>query len=123
MNQAQTLQDFDLFEELETLAGNLQLPKDALRGLQVSFGDRNFKTHGEIRVGRCRDNDVQVHDPTVSRRHCRLSLQGDKFLVEDLGSTHGTWVNGKRIQQALLDGTETLTVGMTEVNLSLCEHV
>jgi ABC-type multidrug transport system ATPase subunit/ABC-type multidrug transport system permease subunit len=42
-------------------------------------------------------SDLRVAEPTVSGRHCRLSRKGAGFTVEDLGSTNGTFVNGKRL--------------------------
>ena len=50
-----------------------------------------------IVVGRSRDCDLVLKDPTVSGRHARLAWEGDKILLEDLGSANGTFVGGKRI--------------------------
>lgn len=52
--------------------------------------------HDELVVGRSRSCDLMVEDITVSRRHCRISLQGTP-RVEDLGSQRGTWVRGQRL--------------------------
>lgn len=51
----------------------------------------------EIRVGRVRDNDIVLPKGNVSKHHCRLMLQNGQLLVEDLGSTNGTYVNGRKI--------------------------
>jgi diguanylate cyclase (GGDEF)-like protein len=53
----------------------------------------------EFAVGRAREADVRLDDQGVSRQHCRFIRNGDGFLVEDLGSTNGTIVNGKRISR------------------------
>ena len=45
--------------------------------------------------------DVVVDLPQVSGRHCRLTRDGDGFLLEDLGSTNGTFVNGERVVGAV----------------------
>jgi len=59
----------------------------------------------EIRVGRVRDNDIVLPKGNVSKHHCRLLLQNGQLLVEDLGSTNGTYVNGRKIAEATSLGT------------------
>lgn len=49
---------------------------------------------GPTYVGRSRDNDIQILDKTVSRRHLRISRQGDRYFITDLGSQNGTFVSG-----------------------------
>jgi ABC-type multidrug transport system ATPase subunit len=49
-------------------------------------------------VGSAPDCDVVVAQPFVSGKHCRLSRQGDQDVLEDLGSTNGTFVNGYRLE-------------------------
>jgi len=51
----------------------------------------------EITIGRDLNNDVVISDSEVSRRHARLYLQGSTYVVEDLGSTNGTAVDGQRL--------------------------
>lgn len=51
----------------------------------------------ELFVGRDLSNEVVINDPEISRRHSRLYMQGNSFVVEDLGSTNGTFVNGQRL--------------------------
>jgi hypothetical protein len=51
----------------------------------------------ELFVGRDLSNDIVINDPEMSRRHSRLYVQGNSYVVEDLGSTNGTSVNGQRL--------------------------
>ena len=51
----------------------------------------------QIMVGRDSSNGVAINDAEVSRRHARLIFQGGKYVIEDLGSTNGTFVNGQRL--------------------------
>ena len=50
-----------------------------------------------VTVGRDQDNDIIVEDAEVSRHHARLTLQGNNWVLEDLGSRNGTFVNGQRL--------------------------
>ena len=49
-------------------------------------------------VGRAPDNDIQIEDKSVSRRHIKISRNGKKFFIEDLRSRNGTLVNGQAIK-------------------------
>ena len=51
----------------------------------------------QLTIGRDSTNEVTINDAEVSRRHARLTFQGGKFVLEDLGSTNGTFVNGQRL--------------------------
>jgi predicted component of type VI protein secretion system len=51
----------------------------------------------EIHLGRDVANEVFVNDAEVSRRHARLTVQAGNFMLEDLGSTNGTFVNSQRL--------------------------
>ncbi len=51
----------------------------------------------QLTVGRDSSNAVTINDAEVSRKHARLNFQGGKYVIEDLGSTNGTFVNGQRL--------------------------
>ena len=51
----------------------------------------------ELLIGRELVNDIVISDADVSRKHARLAQQGEDWLVEDLASTNGTYVNGERL--------------------------
>ena len=54
---------------------------------------------GEVTVGRVRGNDIILPKGNISKYHCRLLVKGDELLVEDLHSTNGTYLNGRRITE------------------------
>jgi len=57
-----------------------------------------FSLEGDqLTIGRDSTNEVTINDAEVSRRHARLTFQGGKYVLEDLGSTNGTFVNGQRL--------------------------
>lgn len=57
-------------------------------------GQRFSLTRPTITIGREVGNDVVVNDPQVSRRHASLTWDGRQFIIQDLGSVNGTFVNG-----------------------------
>lgn len=70
-----------------------------------------------LSIGRTRKNDVPLpHDAQISRNHCILRLEGESWFVEDLKSTRGTLVNGKKIRKPheLADG-DIVKCGDTEL--------
>jgi hypothetical protein len=60
----------------------------------------------EIMVGRDVSNDFVINDAEVSRKHAKLTLEGDRYKIEDLNSTNGTYIDGQR-----LIGPHLLAVG------------
>src|ERR1700730_3697930 len=50
-----------------------------------------------VSIGRLESNDIKLDDPFVSRHHCLIRNEGDEYLIEDLHSANGTYVNGKRV--------------------------
>ena len=69
-------------------------------------------------VGRATVADLVVDAPFLSRVHCRITARADGLLVEDLGSTNGTFVNGRRVERAALGEGDRLTIGRLEFSVS-----
>lgn len=53
-------------------------------------------------VGRDHECDIRLTGPIVSRKHCRFVASGDTYIVEDLGSNNGTYLNGERVERQML---------------------
>lgn len=70
-----------------------------------------------ITIGREAGNTIVINDAEVSRKHTQLALQGGKYVLSDIGSTNGTFVNGQRItgQHVLVPG-EVISLG-EQINL------
>ncbi len=71
-----------------------------------------FALEGPSTVGRDCDCDLVLRDDGISRRHCRFSREGDDVLIEDLGSTNGTWVNRVRIRRCRLRHGDRIRLGV-----------
>lgn len=65
--------------------------------------------------GSSRSAEVRLSDRTVSGTHCALSVDGDRLLVRDLGSTNGTFVGCARVEQAWASAGATITIGETQI--------
>lgn len=66
----------------------------------------------QISIGRDSSTEIPVNDAEVSRRHARLTFQGGKYVLEDLGSTNGTFVNGQRLTgPRVLKSGEVISLG------------
>ena len=80
-----------------------------------------FRSDGERRsfsiardmtvIGRREDCDLRIPLGEVSRKHCRLVRDGDTLQLEDLGSSNGTFLNGQRVQEAMLSPGDSIQVG------------
>ena len=61
--------------------------------------DQKFDLKGTTNVGRAQDNQVVLDDPTVSRHHAWIKSEGEDFLVFDIGSANGTFVNDQPVEE------------------------
>src|SRR5690349_2350159 len=68
-------------------------------------------TDSSLKIGKSPDNDVVIDSPTVSRNHLVIQRQGDRFLVQDLQSTNGTFIDGAQIREAYLKPGQLLELG------------
>ena len=73
-------------------------------------------------IGRTARADFIVDAALISRLHCRLTAdKSDQLVVEDLGSTNGTMVNGKKIDRVVLRAGDRLTVGRVIFSVKVVE--
>lgn len=66
---------------------------------------------GETTAGREAESDIFLADITVSRRHCKFIVDGTGLWVEDMGSTNGTYVNGRRRDKISLEPGDEVIIG------------
>jgi len=73
---------------------------------------------GAISIGRAGDNDLHIADQTVSSYHARIFTYLNASYIEDLGSTNGTYLNGKRIQKHTLHPGDMIKLGKLEIEVT-----
>jgi pSer/pThr/pTyr-binding forkhead associated (FHA) protein len=95
--------------------------------LEIVEGDdagRQTPLEGSIEIGREASIGLPIDDEQASRRHTRVTAEGDHALVEDLGSTNGTYLNGQPIEgQRTLRPGDRLRVGLTIFELRTAADV
>jgi len=74
-------------------------------------GSRFLLDTDEVTAGRHPDSDIFLDDVTVSRRHAVFRRTSDGYLVADVGSLNGTYVNRDRIDEVLLSGSDEVQIG------------
>lgn len=89
--------------------------KDATRVQQIELGE--FLT-----IGRASENQIVLSDEFTSGRHTRIERKPNGFLLRDLRSRNGTFLNGARIFEALLSDGDRVRVGQTDMQFSLQRH-
>jgi predicted component of type VI protein secretion system len=52
---------------------------------------------GEVTIGRDANQTISINDAEISRKHAKMELRGTSYVIQDLGSTNGTFVNGNRV--------------------------
>ncbi|TPG18047.1 FHA domain-containing protein [Pedococcus bigeumensis] len=80
-----------------------------LRG--PNTGARFLLDDDEVNSGRHPDSDIFLDDVTVSRKHANFRREGDTFVVRDVGSLNGTYVNRERIDEATLQTGDEVQIG------------
>jgi serine phosphatase RsbU (regulator of sigma subunit) len=65
-------------------------------------------------VGRHTDNHLVLRDNRVSRNHARIFAEGGQYVIEDLNSRHGTWVNGQQVARHVLRNSDNIGFGVRE---------
>jgi pSer/pThr/pTyr-binding forkhead associated (FHA) protein len=82
-------------------------------GLDGAEKSYRLQTHRPFTVGRDPGNDIILRDPKVSRHHAEIVFERGFFVLHDLASANGTYVNGKRVRVAPLTHGAKLRLGNT----------
>jgi pSer/pThr/pTyr-binding forkhead associated (FHA) protein len=104
----------EMYDDEPTIMGQAR-PSATLIIRQGPQAGMSFPLTGnQVIIGREEGLDIALQDPESSRRHAQVSWQGDYFVLEDLGSTNGTFVNGLQITSPqVLNPGDSIGVGQT----------
>ncbi len=69
-----------------------------------------------LSIGRTPENDIELKDSLISRRHTSIVKKGGKYVLYDLGSSNGTFVNRERVEMKNLENGDVIRVGDTEIS-------
>ncbi len=95
----------------------------ALRFISGKYqgGEFPLKMDREIIIGRSSDLDMVLVEDMVSRKHAKISAAGDQIVIQDLGSTNGTFVNGEKIKRVRLREGDRILIGTSIIKLVISD--
>jgi pSer/pThr/pTyr-binding forkhead associated (FHA) protein len=95
----------------------------ALRFISGKYqgGEFPLRMDREIIVGRSSELDMVLVEDMVSRKHAKISAAGDQIVIQDLGSTNGTFVNGEKIKKVRLKEGDRILIGTSIIKLIAVE--
>lgn len=101
----------------------LQYWEMVLSVVQGPYQGREFTfTADTVTAGKAPQNDIPLPDETVSRRHLEIVREGRGYLLRDLGSTNGTFLDGSEIREAFLRSGAQVTCGQTRFRFRAVER-
>jgi hypothetical protein len=99
------------------MAARLLIYSGKLRGKTFAL-----PPEGKVVIGRSKDAAITIPDANMSRAHCAITATSQGYRLEDLGSTNGTSVNGKRVREAVLREGDRIVFGETESEFRVKER-
>ncbi len=102
--------------EMEETRDVVSLRKCQLRVIAGPDEKKKFDLNRKItRIGKKEDNDIALLDNTVSRLRVEIEITADSYLLKDMNSTNGTFVNGMRIKQQVLKANDKIQISSATV--------
>jgi hypothetical protein len=107
--------------ELQGLTADLPAPRTGrlsrLRARRGSASVLAGASGGRLVLGRSSGCQLVFADDTVSRRHAELRMVDGRWILRDLGSSNGTWVNGRQVMEAEVAPGDRVQLGCCELRL------
>jgi pSer/pThr/pTyr-binding forkhead associated (FHA) protein len=88
----------------------LEFLNGSLRGQRIMV----FK---DTTIGRSSENDIALSEKTISASHCRIKVVNDEFVIEDLNSTNGTFIDGQKISKDKLEQGNELQLSSIKIKV------
>jgi DNA-binding NtrC family response regulator len=102
--------------EMEETRDVVSLRKCILRVLSGPDEKKKFDLGQKLtRLGKKEGNDIILMDNTISRQHIEIEMTSDSFLLRDLDSTNGTYINGIKVKEAYLTPGDIIKIGNSEI--------
>jgi pSer/pThr/pTyr-binding forkhead associated (FHA) protein len=121
----QTASGQDSTLRLDSDQEDLDIPKRYAASLVIKTGpkkDAEYSiTSGRTVIGRGTGSDIIIDDPAVSRMHSAIEFSKNKFVLKDLGSTNGTFMDGNSIKQSDLVHGSRFQLGAVVIEFALVE--
>jgi len=112
-NGTEQLADRRTSDGIVPSGANIRVMRGFYEGLDIPV-DRDW-----LVIGRGRTADLVLSEPTISRAHAAIGYEKGKFFVQDLGSTNGTGVNGKREPRTPLSDGDEVQLGKLLLRFTL----
>jgi len=81
---------------------------------------KEFKTdQNEIIIGRDPDNDIQIDNIAISRKHARIVKNPNDYIIEDMNSVNGIFIDGKKINKKYLKTNDEIIIGKYSLQIIL----
>jgi two-component system, NtrC family, response regulator GlrR len=107
---------------LDPKSGTLKERKYVISIISGPDAGKSLPIDGSIKVGSHPQAQVLLTDTAVSRYHVELTGRPDGVLVKDLESTNGTYLGGTRINEVIVEDEAVLTIGKTQLRISMAEQ-
>jgi len=98
-----------------TPTNTLPIRLDVIQNGEVVLSSEFLKD--KIVLGRVLSADLRIDDPRVSRIHALIETKGDSVTITDLASSHGTFINGKKVLEGKLNFGDTIKLGFVELKI------
>ncbi|GEM_PF-1086080 len=131
MSYAELLLDAARYTDGRTPSARKARPTD--RMMRQSLPSLKFWLHGQehvvrldkpmVRIGRAKDNDLMIEEPSVSREHARVERHDFGVMLHDVGSANGTYLAGHRIKDAVLQAGDEIRLGQVPAKFLVDELV